>query len=346
MLRHGFTILFFISLTAVVRGQACVNSGQLPSSSFPVCGATVFSQTVVPACSGSPLPTKCITAGVVYADKNPYWYKFNCIVSGTLGFVITPNNLVDDYDWQLFDITGHQPSDVYTDTTLFVSCNWSGDTALTGASAAGTTSVNCAGAGVPTFNEMPILVAGNTYLLMVSHFDNISQSGYSLEFTGGTAGITDTTKSALASASASCSGNSIFVTLNKKMKCNSLSADGSDFSLSATGVQIVQAIGTNCNNGFDMDTILLMLNNPLPAGTFTLTCKIGSDTNTLLDYCDAQMVLGAGINFTAIPTLPATIDSILPLACKPNKVTLLLKSSVHCRSVAPDKTGRPRPDAV
>ncbi len=336
MLRHGFAILFLSCLSASVVGQACTNPGQLPSSSFPVCGATVFSQTVVPACSGSPIPTKCITAGVVYADKNPYWYKFTCYASGSLGFVITPNNLGDDYDWQLFNITGHQPADVYTDTSLFVSCNWSGDTALTGASVLGTSSINCAGAGVPTFNEMPMLSAGNTYLLMVSHFDNISQSGYALEFTGGSAGITDTTKSSIKSAVASCSGNSIVVTLNKKLKCSSLATDGSDFSLSATGVQIVQAVGTNCISGFDMDTIVLTLNNPLSAGPYTLSCKIGSDTNTLLDYCDAQMIAGTGITFAASPTPPATIDSILPLTCTPDKITLLFKTPVHCRSVAPD----------
>jgi hypothetical protein len=232
--------------------------------------------------------------------------------------VITPNNLSDDYDWQLFDITGHVPLDVYTDASLFISCNWSGSSGLTGASSSGTSSVNCAGFGIPTFNAMPSTIAGHTYLLMISHFDDGTQSGYSLQFTGGSAGITDTTTSRLVGAAAACSGNTIGVKLNKKLKCSSLAANGSDFSLSGAGVQIIQAASVNCTTGFDTDSIVLTLNNPLPAGTYTITSKTGSDGNTLLDYCDAQMAVGLVATFIAIPTLPVTIDSIKNECCKHN----------------------------
>ena len=64
---------------------------------------------------------------------NPFWYSFTCYTSGTLGFLITPKNLGDDYDWQLFDITGHNPSEVYTNPALIVTGNWSGTSGVTGA---------------------------------------------------------------------------------------------------------------------------------------------------------------------------------------------------------------------
>src|SRR5262249_48314200 len=133
----------------------------------------------------------CTGAG--YSDKNPYWYKFTCFTSGTLGFVITPNDLTDDYDWMLYDITGHQPDEVFTNKSLMVTGNWAGTSGLTGASASGVTQIECASDPAdnkPTFSSMPPLTVGHTYLLLVSHF-NDSQSGYKLSFGGGTAVITD-----------------------------------------------------------------------------------------------------------------------------------------------------------
>ncbi len=324
-------------ICAKVSAQTCSGPGQVPGSEFPVCGATVFSQTVVPDCSGNVVPTPCTaTTGIVFADKNPYWYKFTCFAAGTLGFLITPNNLADDYDWQLFDVTGHASADVYTDTSLFVSCNWSGEVGLTGASAAGTSSINCAGVGIPRFNAMPFLLKNHNYLLMVSHFDDGTQSGYTLEFFGGSANITDTTASRIVSAAASCSGNTVGVKLNKKLKCGSLAADGSDFSLSGTSVQIVQASASNCITGFDMDSIVLTLNSSLPPGTYSVSSKIGTDTNTLLDYCNNQMVVGRSAPFTVSSISAAQVDSLLPVGCRPNEITVLLNKPVLCSSIAPN----------
>ena len=129
-------ILFLLMIIGVNNGwsqQLCTALGQNPGTAFPVCGTNVFTQTSVPACGGRTLPTPCAgTAG--YSDVNPYWYKFTCYASGTLGFVVTPKNLGDDYDWQIFDITGRNPMDIYTDRSLIVSANWSGSPGVTGAS--------------------------------------------------------------------------------------------------------------------------------------------------------------------------------------------------------------------
>ena len=130
--------------------QACTTLGQTPGTAFPVCGVDTFSQTTVPQCGGTSLPVPC-NDGAGYSDVRPFWYKFTCFNSGTLGFLITPVELNDDYDWQLFDITGKNPNDVFTNSALFVACNWSGNTGLTGASSAGTKLINCAGPSYPTF---------------------------------------------------------------------------------------------------------------------------------------------------------------------------------------------------
>jgi hypothetical protein len=168
-----FTCLFFY---AGISGysQPCSTLGQTPSTAFPVCGTTVFQQTSVPLCRPGDLFVPGCPKADGYGDRNPFYYRFTCYVSGTLGFVITPNAPNDDYDWQLYDITGRNPNDVYLDNNgyMIVSGNWSGTYGPTGASASGISGIQCASdpaANLPTFAIMPNLVQGHEYLLMVSH---------------------------------------------------------------------------------------------------------------------------------------------------------------------------------
>src|ERR1700676_5632901 len=111
---------------------------QLPTTAFPVCGSDTFKQATVPQGSTHTLLVPGCNDGVVYADTNPFWYSFTCYVGGSLGFLITPNDLGDDYDWMLYDITGHNPNDVYNNAALIVTGNWSGTYGLTGAGRGGT----------------------------------------------------------------------------------------------------------------------------------------------------------------------------------------------------------------
>jgi hypothetical protein len=235
--------LFSISLQAKLFAQACTTLGQTPSTAFPVCGLTPFLQKDVPICGGTKVTAPCTMGnGALLSDQNPFWYKFTCYTAGDLGFTITPANLGDDYDWQLWDITGKNPNDVFTDGSLFVACNWSGKTGVTGASASGTAAAICGDQGTPVlplFTKKPTLILGHEYLLMISHFAGDSQSGYQLKFEGGTADITDPKEPSVDLVTSGCDAMSFRVTLNKNMKCNSVAADGSDFVV--TGGAIVPA---------------------------------------------------------------------------------------------------------
>ena len=276
----------FVCQPSYSQTQPCSVLGQTPSTAFPVCGTNTFSQSTVPYCGGRALPGVCSIDGI--GDTNPFWYKFTCFSAGTLGFLITPNDLADDYDWELFDITGHNPEDVFTIASLFVACNWSGNTGLTGASAAGRSLQNCAGPSYPTFSAMPTLKLNHNYLLLISHFTKYtpSQNGYKLSFGGGTASITDTLLPDILNASSSCDATQIIVKLNKKMKCSSLDANGSDFDISPAVSTIAGAKSASCNIGFDMDSVTLTMSNPLPPGNYIITAKNGDDGNSLLDVCD------------------------------------------------------------
>src|SRR5438105_3856485 len=117
-------VLFFLSKGGMT--QVCTALGQNPSTAFPVCGTSDFHRASVPICATTDLyvPGCSGASNVLYQNKNPFWYKFHCYQGGSLGFVITPIDLNEDYDWQLWDITGHNPDDVFTDPSLVISANW------------------------------------------------------------------------------------------------------------------------------------------------------------------------------------------------------------------------------
>jgi gliding motility-associated-like protein len=333
-------ILFIFSFPIISGAQVCTALGQNPSTAFPVCGTTTFHQASVPICASIDLfvPGCSGSGNANYQNKNPYWYKFTCYTSGSLGFLITPNNLGDDYDWQLYDITGHAPDEVYSNNSLIVSGNWSGSYGLTGASASGVNFIQCASnpaSGAPTFAAMPMLIAGHEYLLMISHYTD-SQSGYSLSFGGGSAVITDPTEPHLNRASPDCDGKTLTLVLNKKMRCNSLSGDGSEFSIFPNIATVVSATASGCGTGFDFDTVTIVLSNPLTSGNYQLIINNGQDLNTLLDHCDRLIPVSEQVPFTYAVPQPIFADSIGRVGCSPDSVKVYFPKNINCNSIAAD----------
>ncbi len=328
-------ILYFLLISIVGWSQTFPVPGQLASTAFPVCGTSIFQQSVVPIGSTTVLN---VPGCDFYPDTNPFWYSFTCFVGGTLGFLITPNNRSDDYDWMLFDITGHNPNDVYTDVSLIVTGNWSGSSGLTGAIRGGSTKIECASNPAvyeSTYAAMPTLITGHKYLLLVSHYTE-TQSGYSLAFGSGTAVITDTLTPVLKSAIASCDRKTLTVVLNKKMRCNSLASNGSDFIIGTNPVSITSASGMNCNSNFDMDTLQLTTQDPIPPGNYLLLAQLGTDNNTLLDDCGTQIDVGDSVAFKVLPVQPTPFDSLTRPACAPNSIQLVFANPIQCSSIAAD----------
>lgn len=327
--------------------QACTALGQNPATAFPVCGATLFTQKTVPLCNNGNVPAKGCS-NTSFPTANPYWYKFTCYQSGTLGFVITPlNTLPEDYDWQLFDITGHDPMDVFTDPSLIVTANWVGTYGPTGASASGTTVFSCASDpkdNLNAFAKMPDIIAGHEYLLLVSHFllNSTSEVGYTLAFSngqpgGGTASIVNPVVPQISNAYAICDGTQIVVKLTSKVRCSSIDADGSDFFINGPVVRsVTKASGNGCTVGFDSDSILVTLDKPLSPGTYTITAKMGSDGNTLTDNCDNALAPGEKATLRFVALVPTPMDSISPVICMKDMLQLVFSKPIDCRSIAAD----------
>lgn len=335
MQRHLFFSFFLLSTLLSISGlgqSGCSTLGQNPSSAFPVCGTSTFHQGSVPICGNTSIPNPCQSGQNLFTDKNPYWYRFTCYTSGTLGFLITPNTISDDYDWQLFDITNKNPNAVFTDASCFVACNWSGDGGITGASNAGNSLVRCDGPGVPLFSSMPNIIQGHTYILLISHFTN-SQDGYSLSFGGGTGVITDTLTPHLKSVRASCDASTLTIKLNKKMKCSSLAANGSDFRIIG-GPAITSATGIGCTSGFDLDSITLTLATPMAPGNYIIKSQTGTDANTLLDNCDAPLQVGDSLEIEIFALAPTPMDSLVKPKCAPDQLELVFSRNIRCNSIA------------
>ena len=345
LLKRPLIFFIFILLACgsnLFAQTPCTTLGQNPSTAFPVCGTSIFQQDSVPLCWSVNLFVPGCSFGLddtAYQNRNPYWYKFTCFEAGTLSFVITPNQPDEDYDWQLYDVTGHNPDDVYTDTTLVVTGNWAGTYGPTGASSTGVNFLHCASDPAwnePTFALSPNLIQGHNYLLLVSHFTDTEQ-GYSLSFGGGTAVITDTLPPHMNTASsATCDGSKILVKLNKRMKCSTLATNGSDFAISPPSVGILSAFGFGCSGAFDMDSVLLTFSAPLPFGNYNLIAKNGSDGNTILDLCDNGIPVGETIPFEVLNPLPVPFDSLTNNRCSSDSLILVFPDVIKCSSVAPD----------
>jgi len=68
-----------------------------------------------------PLPS-CLNSG----EQNNVWFRFQPASSGMVCFSLIPVNITNDYDWAVYDLTAHECADIYGDSTLEISCNYSG----------------------------------------------------------------------------------------------------------------------------------------------------------------------------------------------------------------------------
>lgn len=344
LLSKYFAFVLILGLQGIISfGQPCTNLGQTPSTAFPVCGTTVFHQSSVPICATVNIFVPGCSSqpgGGMYQNKNPYFYKFTCYASGTLGFLVVPLAADEDYDWQLWDITGHNPEDIFTNSSLVVTGNWAGTYGNTGASASGVNYIQCGSNpadNLPKFAAMPNLIVGHEYILMISHFTD-GQSGYDLSFGGGTAVITDPTVPHLGSAKADCDGTKITVKLNKKVKCASITGTGTEFSLSPAVATVIAAVTDSCAFGFDFDEITLTLSAPLSNGNYNLIIDNGSDGNTMRDHCENLIPQGELVSFTYNKPQPIFADSIGKLACAPDSLKIYFPKKIHCSSISSDGT--------
>jgi gliding motility-associated-like protein len=331
-MRLIFFVFVFLSFTVNAQ-PPCGGPGSTAQSSISVCGSGVFPQPNLPSCTGVVLPSVPVpvpsTCAAIITSDNAVWYRFRIFQSGTLGFLISPNMASDDYDWQIMNITGRNPQDVYT-TNLAVSFNINPTTGATGCVPAGTLDYNCGGVGFTKFNRLLPVLAGQDYLLMVNNYSS-SGAGYNLSFTGGTAVVTNTVPPTITSVSTvGCNTNQLKVTLSEDVLCNSLTTTGSEFSIPSATITSVTSLCTAGTNA--VNTFIINLQNPLATGGYNLNVGNGSDGNILLDVCNDPM--GAvSIPFTTTAQTPPVVTQITQNSCTPTILKVALNKKVTCSSI-------------
>ena len=129
-------------------------------------------------------------------ERQSKWYTFTVSTSGTLGFVISPTNTNDDYDWALWNTSS---SPCASTMPVPVACNWSGCPGPTGISAnpaaegafACTGPSPCGGGvGYKSFCNETVgnaslinATAGTTYTLLIDNF-SANGNGFNFSFRG------------------------------------------------------------------------------------------------------------------------------------------------------------------
>lgn len=300
-MKRIFTLMVMLCFFVQHTAKAQIN-GQQPGTALSICDASALSIGTVPGYNGGGLPNSCLAAGAL----NPFWYTFTVNASGTIGFTITPNNSYDDYDFAVYDISNTSPSNAAN--APLVSCNYSG---YTGASTGYTGVTGCTPSGTGSFNgaygnnqnQLINVTAGQTFALIVSHYTSSNQSGYDLQFTGGSV-TPSPLPPAMDAVSVTNCNQKLNVVFNQSVKCSSIASNGSDFYLMPGNITIPAASGFGCGSSTFTNQAVLTLPNNIATGNYTLHVKNGTDGNTVTDVCGNNIPTTNLVNFIVSPAPP------------------------------------------
>ncbi|MCX6257471.1 MAG: hypothetical protein NTW49_06185, partial [Bacteroidia bacterium] len=251
-------------------------------------------------------------------ENNSVWYIFTAETSGFLVFSITPNNMADDYDWGVWDITNASCADIQNNTINPLSCNsWgslSGYNGPTGASTAMGGVGNSNGPGDtngPEWNQDIPVLAGGTYVMMIDNW-TASQYGYTINFSNSTATIFDDVSPWIDSITSTitCGTTSITFQFSEKVLCSTVQS--TDFTLTGPGgpYTISSVSGNACTLGGNQEKVFTIVFSPAIStnGSYSLNL-----VDTVTDLCGNVAPNGIlDFQVTSIPPAP-TLTSNSPV---------------------------------
>jgi large repetitive protein len=250
----------------------------------------------------------CLTNGEV----NSTWYIINTTTAGNLVFTITPTVATADYDFAIWDITDTSCAAIGNGLPP-IRCNYA---SLANSSAGGLTGLSTAagansyGAAGPSFSNSIAATGGQTFAILINN-SLANTNGYTIDFSGSTAQILDNTSPTIKNITVppSCTGpTKLKITLKENIKCATLSASGSEFTVSG-GASVTSANSTSCSSGGVFTSVIYVnLAAPLSPGTYTCTINNGTDGNTLTDNCNNNMLVGTSFTFVVIPPVAVQIS--------------------------------------
>lgn len=297
------TLLFLIFLSFGNSVLAQTPTVQDCLGAIPICAQT-YTETTSPSGVGN-YPNEIngtSQGGICCMDNeiNSIWYTFTVNQSGLFGFTLTPNDLNDDYDWAMFDITNSTCADIFNDISLQVSCNAAGGVSCNGITGAnGGSSYDNQGAGCNSTNPnqfsgnspdnalVPVAL-GNTYVLVISNWTG-STNGYTIDFgVSGNIGIIDMIDPEISDITlpGDCGGDEMEVTFSEYIQCSTIS--GNNFQINGPGGPYSATVSASaCTQGGAYDNIFTINVNPpiTEVGDYTISL-VTNGTTEVLDLCE------------------------------------------------------------
>ncbi len=263
-------------------------------------------------------------------EVNSIWYTFTVNKSGNFGFVLTPNEPTDDYDWALFDITNASCGDIFNDPSLQVSCNaagsdiadayaCNGETGADGKSSYSNQGGGCGtnppsiNSGFTAHNDLVPVQEGNTYVLLVSNWTR-STNGYKIDFgISGDIGIFDDQPPSIANVTVptDCDVDDILINFSENIQIPSISTG--NFKLTGPSGEhsmILRSLSLSVDGTYDRSFSLLTDPPLTEVGSYSF--EIVADGNAdILDLCGNPLPRGSSYDFeiTQVPLLPPDIPS-------------------------------------
>ncbi|MCB0707024.1 MAG: gliding motility-associated C-terminal domain-containing protein [Saprospiraceae bacterium] len=290
------TTSIFLLFSLVVKAQ--VPTIQDCLGAIPVC-QEFYDEALSPSGDGNYNSEINTSISCTAGELNSIWYTFTVDQDGDFGFVITPNDINDDYDWCLFNITNASCEDIGTDPSLVVSCNASGGIGChgeTGANGDSPYDIQGAGCGFSPpdinfgetkYNDLVPVLAGNTYVLMVSNWSG-SPNGYTLDFALSQVSIFDNLAPSIATVSLpdDCNETDIVITFSEFIQCATI--DETDFQVIGPSGPLGFSLTANgCDSGGDFEKVFtLTLDDPITElGNYIVNLLVDGASEAL-DLCD------------------------------------------------------------
>lgn len=234
--------------------------------------------------SGGGCPGNCLSSG----EKNCVWYYVTVQSDGTMGFVVTPNQGSDDYDWAVYNLTNARCEDIYSQVAqLQVSCNYSGTSGSTGPN--GGSSHHCQSASGTPFNAMIPVQEGEIYVINISNFSS-TQYGYTLDFSMSTAQIYDDVPPEVEEVYdeqvSGCSTNEISILFSENVRCDRVTP--SSFGISGPGgpYTVTDVYGISCDVGGEWEKDFTLFVDPPFASNGNYTLHVYSTFPGITDACN------------------------------------------------------------
>lgn len=312
-------LIFFLSITL----QAQTPTEQDCLGAIPVCEG--FYQQINSYTGTGNYPNEIPTTGgcpgncMLSGEKNCVWYYVTVQSDGDMGFLITPNNGGDDYDWVVYDITDARCEDIYSMAAqLQVSCNWSGTAGPTGPN--GNSGNSCQGASGTPYNAMIPVVDGQNFVINISNYSS-TQYGYALDFSMSTAQIFDDEapeiEEIFSDEVSGCSTTELRFTFDEKVLCERVLP--SAFGITGPGgpYYVTDVYGVTCDVGGAWEKEFTLTVDPPFASNGDYMFHMTTAFPGIVDACN-NAAQGADIPFTldlGAPTLNSTGVDITPATC-------------------------------